>query len=208
MTSRFLKVKNNHSKVKKLNFLLPFCFLLFTLGVFSQQDLPDEIRGYKVYRTKISVSNNSGQTEKKNSGQTNSEAIVTLGEPKATQISLSGITFNISAEISNLQQSGKIDFLTFKDFRINNLPVEIAEYHDSFDVSKNKIIRLPKPVRITVPYRHALFGVLEEQIDSKEYWQVTGRIFVFGHFKKGFFKFKRVIPVDINLQIKNPNTTQ
>lgn len=39
---------------------------------------------------------------------------------------------------------------------------------------------------------------------AKDEWTVTGRVFVFGRFKKFGFDFKRVVPVEINLKIKNP----
>lgn len=183
---------------------MPFYFLLFIFSLLfnsgiAAQDFPDEIRGYKVYQAKISVSNNSDKTKTKDS-----DAIVKLGDPQPTDVSVSGVSFEIAAEVSGLRQSGTIDFLTFKDFRVNEIPVEIEEYTDSFDISKDKIINLPKPFKITVGFPQTLRGVWQEQRDSKEMWQVTGRIFVFGHFKKGFLSFKRVIPLDVNFQIRNP----
>jgi len=35
-------------------------------------------------------------------------------------------------------------------------------------------------------------------------WPVTGVAYVFGRFKKSLFKFKRVVPVELELQIRNP----
>jgi hypothetical protein len=49
-----------------------------------------------------------------------------------------------------------------------------------------------------------LRGAVRELKDSKEEWSVTGRVFVFGKFKKFGFNFKRVVPVEINIKIKNP----
>ena len=50
----------------------------------------------------------------------------------------------------------------------------------------------------------ALLGALDEWRESKETWPVTGRVYVFGHFKKFLFKFKRVVPVELNLSLPNP----
>jgi hypothetical protein len=35
-------------------------------------------------------------------------------------------------------------------------------------------------------------------------WPVTGRVYVFGRFKKFLFSFKRVVPVELSLTLPNP----
>lgn len=195
---RRVKIQKHLRKFVKCAFITILFLLLFPATSFSQNP-PDEIRGYKVYNAKISVSNNSDKTD-----ADKSDAVIKLGDPQATDVSLSGVDFEITGEISNLQQSGTIDFLIFENFRVNNLPVEIEEYHQPFEISKNKIINLPKPIKINLGFGQALRGAWQEQHDSKPMWQVTGRVLVFGHFKKSFFKFKRVVPIDVNMQIKNP----
>lgn len=178
-------------------------FLLLLPAIAVSQDLPDKIRGYKVHRAKISTQNQTNQTK----SNEDSDAIIKLSDPEATDVSLSGITFEISAEISPLRQGGTIDFLTFKDFRINGLSVDIEEYKTSFEVEKNKSVKLPLPIKIHLSFTQAMRGALKEWRESKETWQVSGRVFVFGRFKKLGFKFKRVIPIDVNLNIKNPLKT-
>jgi hypothetical protein len=163
------------------------------------QNLPDKIRGYKVYDAKVSVGTTS-EIERK----TKFAAQVKVGEPQLAEVSLSGITFELSAEISGLEQSGTIDFLTFHDFRVNDLSVEIEDYTESFEFQKNQPIKLPKPARISLGATQALRGAMRESKESKAEWNVTGRVFVFGRFKKFGFSFKRVVPVEINIKIKNP----
>ena len=172
---------------------------LFAFGIFAQ-DLPDEIRGYKVYGAKVSVTNKTGQAAEKDKA----EAMARLTEPELTETSLTGLTFEISAEIDPLDYKGKVDFLTFKDFKVNGLEVEIEEYTNSFEFKKNEVIKLPRPIKILIGTKQALKGALEEINDSKDEWTVTGRVFVFGRFKKLGFNFKRVVPVDVNVKIKNP----
>ena len=120
------------------------------------------------------------------------------------EISLTKITLELSAEISGLQQSGRVDFLSFRDFRVNDLPVEVEEYKESFAFEKNQKITLPKPAVIHLGTAQTLRGALREIKESKTEWSVTGRVFVFGKFKKFGFSFKRVVPVEINIKIKNP----
>lgn len=174
--------------------ILLFCFLA------AAQELPDKIRGYKVYDAKIVVGTANDEFDRK----IKSEARVKVGEPELVEISLSGITFELSAEISGLEQSGAIDFLTFHDFRVNDLAVEIEDYTHSFEFKKNQVVKLPKPARISLGATQALRGALRESKESKPEWHVTGRVFVFGKFKKFGFGFKRVVPVEVNIKIKNP----
>lgn len=177
------------------------CILIFLLAFPAlAQKLPDKIRGCKVFNAPISVKIESDEAVTKDK----SEAFVKIGEPELIDVSLNGVTFELTAEISALEQSGTIDFLAFHDFRVNGLSVEIEEYKESFHFQKNQPTKLPKPVKIFLGASQTLRGALKEVKAAKEKWQVTGRIFVFGKFKKFGFSFKRVIPVEINLKIKNP----
>jgi hypothetical protein len=49
-----------------------------------------------------------------------------------------------------------------------------------------------------------LLGALGDWNTSKDVWPVTGRVYVFGRFKKFLFSFKRVVPVELNLSLPNP----
>lgn len=166
----------------------------------NAQGLPKEIRGYKVRKAKITVVSQSEKLLTKEPP----EVSVKIGEPELIDVSLTGITFEITAEINSLKQSGTIDFLTFHDFRVNDLKVEVEEYREAFEFKKNQTVALPKPIKIFLGTKQTLRGALEEMKESKDEWTVTGRILVFGQFTKSFLKFKRVVPVEINLKIKNP----
>ncbi len=188
---------------RNLHLSLFISSLFFFSSLLIAQDLPGEIRGYKVYNAKISVKNQAEKTDAKNK-KDKSEAFVKVGEPEVVDISLTGVTLELSAEIDALGQSGTIDFLTFKDFRINGLVVDVEEYRESFEFKKNQTVILPKPVKIFVGTGQTLRGAVRELKESKDEWTVTGTVFVFGRFKKSFLKFKRVVPVEINIKIKNP----
>ncbi len=196
----FLNTLSCLSLYKNFSVSLRFCGLFFFSSFIIAQDLPNEIRGYKVYKAKISVKNQTEKTDVKDK----SEAFVKVGEPEVVDVSLTGVTLELSAEIDALEQSGTVDFLTFKDFRVNGLAVDVEEYRESFEFKKNQIITLPKPVKIFVGTGQTLRGAVNEMRDSKKEWTVTGTVFVFGRFKKSFLKFKRVVPVEINIKIKNP----
>ncbi|MEJ7847400.1 MAG: hypothetical protein WKF92_04835 [Pyrinomonadaceae bacterium] len=161
--------------------------------------MPDKIQGYKVHQTIISIENSELATTNKNG-----EALVRVGDPELVDVSLSGVTLSVSAAITALSQSGKVDFLTFHDFRVNAISVEIKKYDESFSFKKNEPINLPKPATLFIPSGRILNAVWEEAKNSKEAWTVTGRVFAFGRFRKMGFSFKRVVPIDVKLTIKNP----
>jgi hypothetical protein len=171
--------------------------LLFFLPAYAQ-DLPDEIRGYKVYQKNLKIKSDENQKDE------DFDLEVKFGEPKLVDVGIFGVTFELFGEITSFKQSGKIDFLTFNDFRVNDIKVSIEEYQDSFELKKNKPVKLKKPVKIFVSFPQGAIGIVKDWRESKEKWLVTGRIFVFGKFKKFGLKFKRAIPVEINLNIKNP----
>lgn len=173
--------------------------LLFSTAQFSQ-DLPKEIRGYKVYKTKISVKNAADKTPEKDPF----EAAVKLHEPDLVNIALTGVTFDITAEIEVFEQSGKVDFLTFHEFRVNGIEVEVDEYRNPFEFKKGETVLLPKPARLFLGTGQVLKAAWKEMTETKKEWRITGRVFVFGKFKKMGFNFKRVVPVDIDIKIKNP----
>lgn len=196
-------MKNEFSKMllKKFQpaiFVISLFVLLF--AVAEAQDYPKEIRGYKVHKTKVTVKNESDKTETKD----DSEAFVTLGEPRVAGFTLTGATIEMSVRMSAIDQSGTVDFLTFKDFKVNGMDVDIAEYTESFSFEKNKPVDLPEPIKVILGANQALMGGIGEMRDSKAEWDVTGTVFVFGKFKKMGFSFKRVIPIPVNIKIKNP----
>ena len=190
--------------MNKINRINLFSFLVFSTLLFVQtvgaQDYPDEIRGYKVQKTKISVRNVGEKTNDRD----DSEAFVTLGEPRVSDVGLTGITLEIAVEMSAVEYKGKVDFLTFKDFKVNGMSVDIAEYQHPFKFEKNKKIMLPEPIKIFVNTPRSVLGTLGQIVKPKEAWDVTGTVFVFGKFKKIGFNFKRVVPVPVNIKIKNP----
>lgn len=180
--------------------------ILFTFSFAGAQNPPPEIRGYKVYNAKISVKNQSEKSDTPENlrSKDESEAFVKVGEPEIVDVSLTGITLELAAEIDNARQSGTVDFVSFKDFRVNDLAVSVEEYKESFSFRKNQKIVLPKPIKIFLGAGETVRGALKEIKDANDEWTVTGTVFVFGRFKKFGFNFKRVVPIEINLKIKNP----
>ncbi len=189
---RFLNI------VQKVSFCF-FLLLIFTFSCFSQ-DLPDKIRGYKVHKEKIVIADEADESRKNR----DLNVLVKMENPELSDISVSGVKLEVGGEITVFGQSGTIDFISFKDFQINGINVEIEEYKEKLDFKKNIARKLEKPLEIFISTTQTLRAAWKEAGDSKDEWLVTGKIFVFGRFKKMGFNFKRVIPVEIKIKISNP----
>jgi hypothetical protein len=87
---------------------------------------------------------------------------------------------------------------------VNGTPVTVNEYQHPFDLPTTEPVTLPEPVQIYISTPRALLGALGEWNQPKDVWPVTGRLYVFGRFKKFLFKFKRVVPLELDLSFRNP----
>jgi len=118
------------------------------------------------------------------------------------------MTFEVPVIVAPVRQSGKVDFLVFEDMEVNGHSVQIDEYNHSFSLSDKKALTLRDPLRVYIHLPGAILAALGNWTDSKDTWPVTGRVYVFGKFKKKILgistSFKRVVPVELNLTMHNP----
>ena len=192
--------------------------LVVGVSVLPQtRSYPKEIRGYKVERTVVEVkkpdpkNQKSGNTGNGGVGQAdpaNSEgdvdALIQLGRPRLERVTPLGIYFAVPIVVAPVKQSGHVDFLVFEEMAINGTSVSIDEYQHAFDLPNKQSLTLSDPLRIYIYLPSAMLAALGDWSDSKETWPVTGRVYVFGKFKKSVFSFKRVIPVEMKLTMQNP----
>lgn len=179
--------------------LKSFSLIAVILGLTlaaAAQDLPGTIRGYKVHGEAIKVTNGGRPDPDK--------PYVTVGTPTVSDVSLGGVTLAIIGELAEAGHDGRVEMMMFRDFRVNGVEVEVAEYNKPFDLKRTGKTSLPEPATVFLPTTRILNAAWKEVTESKEDWTVTGRVLVFGKFKKFGFSFKRVIPVDVSLTIKNP----
>jgi hypothetical protein len=171
----------------------------------AQRAYPKEIRGYKVELAKVEIKKQETKgAEKSSSDEGEADALIRLGEPHVVSLSPLGITLEIPVTVAAVKQGGHVDFLTFEDMTVNGTPVTFDDYQHSFDLPNDQPLTLPDPVSIYVSTPRAMLGVLGEWNQPKDVWPIKGRAYVFGRFKKFLFKFKRVVPVELNLSFKNP----
>ena len=174
--------------------------VILTLLVFAPISMaqnspyPKEIRGYKVERAVVEV---------KKTDQVEND-LVKFGDPTLVSATPLGIRLEIPVVVAPVKQKGKVDFLVFEQMMINGTPVQIEDYRHKFKLPTNKELVLQRPLRLYIYLPNAILAALGEWTASKEAWLVTGRIYVFGEFKKLLFNFKRCIPIELNLTMRNP----
>lgn len=192
--------------------------LLMSISAPAQnRSYPDQIRGYKVERTAVEIdrtkSNASAGNKRRDANQTDGadpdvDQLIQFGQPEVARVTPLGITFDVPVVVAPVTQKGHVDFLVFEDMVINGHSVEIADYYHSFDLPNKQSLTLRDPLRIYIYLPSAVLAAIGEWTDAKETWPVTGRVYVFGKFKKKFLgistSFKRVVPVELDLTMRNP----
>lgn len=161
---------------------------------------PKEIRGYKVERAAVEL-----RPIKNGNEQQNAPAqLIQFGSPRVASVTPLGITLEIPVVVSPVKQKGHVDFLVFEKMKVNDTSVEIDEYHRGFDLPNKKPLTLKEPLRFYVYLPNAIMVAIDDLTNTAKEWPITGIVYVFGKFNRSVFRFKRVIPVEINLTTPNP----
>lgn len=172
---------------------------LILCGAAVSQTYPDKIRGYKVHKAQITVRTSGDDTPK--SGRS---AEIILGKPSVYDAGLTGITFEVGAEVTSSDHSGKVEFLTFSDFKVNDIAVDVEEYTTKFEFKRNERIVLPQGASVSISTLNLARAARNELLDPKKKWRLTGTVYVFGKFKRFGFSFRRVVPIVIDTLVENP----
>ena len=167
----------------------------------SQREYPKEIRGYKLERVTIEPKR---QDKKGGNGSASNDEIITFGQARVVSVTPLGVTLEIPIVVAPVKQKGEVDFLSFYDMRINDTAVDVDDYNGSFELPNEHSLILGHPITIFIAMPSALVGAVRDWATPKETWPVTGVVYVFGQFKKWIFKGKRVVPVELDLQMQNP----
>lgn len=178
--------------------------------------LPKEVRGYKIHRARVEMKKTNEPDRKKPDKKSEKEKsekdeydedeplLIRLGEPQLVGVTPLGVTFDVSVILAAVKQQGDVDRLVFEDMKVNDTPVTLDDYVQSFKLPNKEPLSLDPPLRIFVSTPQAVLRTIDEIFNSKEVWEVTGRIYVCGNFKKFLLKFKRAVPVELQTTISNP----
>ncbi len=160
---------------------------------------PKEVRGYKVERAVVEI---KPSKDAESGSRTND--LIRFGDPKLVKATPVGLSLEIPIIVSPVTQKGTVNFLVFEDMEVNGTSVTIEDYEHKFDLPGQKQLVLKQPLKIFITLPSAILAAVGEWTDSKEIWPVKGRVYVFGKFKKAIFNFKRCIPIELDLAMRNP----
>ncbi len=166
----------------------------------AAQSAPSKIDGYKVHNANVKIA----AGEPGIGGTYETDALVNISSVTFADISLSGLTIEIGAEIRSLKEDLKVDRVTFGDVIVNGFQVSVEDYLHPFSVRKGKLVMLPKPARITIRPSQLPLAAYDELVNSPKTLTVKGSARIFGRVKRFGFSFKRVVPVKFDLEFKNP----
>lgn len=171
---------------------------------------PKEVRGYKIHRAEVELKKTKESDKKKSDKKAEQEydetepLLIRLGEAQLVSASPLGVTFDVPVILAAVKQQGDVDRLVFEDMIVNDTPVTLEDHVHPFKLPNKEPLSLTPSLRIFVSTPQAVLRTIDEVLNSKEVWQVSGRIYVCGHFKKYLFTFKRAVPVDVQTSINNP----
>jgi hypothetical protein len=203
-----MRVFASHSRLFALLILIAAPSTLIAQSV----TYPKEIRGYKVERAAVEVKENKKQSSKSSGDSSTKQQasngqsgqLIQFGSPRVASVTPLGIGLEIPIVVSPVKQRGRVDFLVFEKMKVKGTSVEIDEYHRAFDLPNKKPLTLKEPLRFYVYLPNAILAAIDELSSSVKEWPITGVVYVFGRFNKSIFRFKRVIPIEINLTTPNP----
>lgn len=165
----------------------------------SKPEFPKTIRGYKVHKAKVAIQNDKDRPI--SDVEKNVDSSVKIGSPKNLKLSLSGAAFEIPVSMTIHKTTGRVDSIVFEDMRVNGIKMQVEEVTQPFDFLKGVDTELPTPLKVKIDIGSNPKDLLNFTPTLGEF-EITGRVYVFGSFKKFGMKFKRVIPSDFKYRTK------
>lgn len=176
-------------------------FALLAAAMFHAQDLPDlpsKIDGYKVENAKVVVTKSSP------SSISGADVVIRLDDPRIANFGLLTASVEIRGEMFSNTASGEIERMSFHDVEVNGVPVDLDDVRDGFKFRRGENRAFAHISTVSLGPLAAGQGLLRELTGGKGDWTLTGIVFVFGKFTRWGLTFKRVIPVRLELTVKDP----
>lgn len=171
-------------------------FLLLAAFAAAGQKYPDRIDGYKVYKRPVVIRSTDQKAEKR-------DFELRFEDPAFVGASLTAVKFELQARVAS-ERAGTIEKIRFESLMVNGISVEVNEFDTGFELRADEMTKLPERFKASISSLGAAKAVWLELTDPKKEWRVKGTAFIFGRFKRFGMTFRRAIPVEFDLSVKNP----
>ncbi len=171
-------------------------FLLLAAFAVTGQKYPDRIDGYKVHKKPVVIRSNDQKADKR-------DFDLQFEDPAFAGASITAVKFELQANVRS-EHSAKIEKIRFENLTVNGISVEVNEFNAGFTLISDEMLRLPERFKASVSSLRAAKAVWLELTDPKKEWRVKGTAYIFGRFKRFGMTFRRAIPVEFDLLVKNP----
>lgn len=171
-------------------------FLLLAAFAVAGQTYPDRIDGYKVHKKPVVIRSNDQKADQR-------DLDLRFDDPVFSGASITAIKFELQASVRS-ERSGTIEKIRFEHLTVNGISVEVSEFSTAFELDSDDLVKLPERFKARVSSLRAAKAVWLELTDSKKEWRVKGTAYIFGRFKRFGMTFRRAIPVEFDLSVKNP----
>jgi hypothetical protein len=142
--------------------LIAFVLLISFPSALTAQDLPNKIRGYRVHKKPISINGSLAEETKEPQ-----RVDIRIGNVELSDISLGGVALQFPLQLLSLDQSGKVDLMTFHDVTVNGISVDVPDYTTAFIFKKGVALDLPSPAKIRVPTSQIMKAAWRESQETK-----------------------------------------
>jgi hypothetical protein len=178
---------------------LTLCFAggLATLPARAQtspQQLPEELRGAKVYTL----------PEETKPGEEVENPVI-YRSLSYEDINFDRLLLNIALSVKPVDREATIRKIYFQDFRVNGIPVHIAAFDKEFKLSKKEVVDLPAPLQCSIVFSDLDSVSPLKEIVSQDKIRITGQSFIevkLNLLAKVALRSKRlVLPVEVNEEV-------
>jgi len=165
-----------------------------TAGAQKDAQLPDQLRGAKVYNI----------LEEASPGAAVENPVIYRGL-SYQDINFEHLVLNLALSVKPVDRAATIRKIFFQDIRVNGVPVHLETFEEEFKLSKKEVVDLPAPLKCSIIFSDfESLGPIKE-IVAQDKIRITGQSFIevkLNALEKVALRAKRlVLPANLNEEV-------
>jgi len=165
-----------------------------TTGTQQDPQLPDQLRGAKVYKL----------PEETGPGASFENPVIYNGL-SYQDINFEHLALNLSLSVKPVDRAATIRKIYFQDIRVNGVPVHIETFEEEFKVSKKEVVALPAPLKCSIVFSDFESLAPVKEVVNQDKLRITGQSFIevkLNTLEKVALRAKRlVLPATLNEEV-------